>query len=178
MGITDDIGDSVFKAGQLVDAKDLGDTYSPDWIPSFQRQIHGVVIVAGDSQESVDKLLREATSILQLSPLHSTCHEIVRLQGTVRPGNQKGREQYVIQTHIWQPARGDRLINFTKLWVRRWYLKPGHRTYRQKSVPWPRVRTPRHRFTWAQRGRRSRAKTDLGAGWQFPRLPLPLPACP
>lgn len=110
MGITDDIKDPVFKAGQLADAKDLGDkgfiigdAYTPDWIPPFQQQVHGVLIVAGDCQASVDTLLHKAIRILKLAPSRDSstiCHEVVRLHGTARPEEHSGHEQYVIQLDV------------------------------------------------------------------------------
>lgn len=57
MGIKDKTGDSAFDAGMLEGALALGDRgttaagtgFSPDWLPAFKKDIHGVFLVTGDS---------------------------------------------------------------------------------------------------------------------------------
>ena len=102
MGITDDIGDPVYKAGQVADAENLADPGSkvsgkfvPNWVPAFKNPVHGVLIISGDSQISVDRKLAEVEAILRVGKHDATIHEILRTVGVVRPGNQKGHEQSV-----------------------------------------------------------------------------------
>ncbi|TCD63943.1 hypothetical protein EIP91_004753 [Steccherinum ochraceum] len=110
LGITDDIGDPAFKSGQLSVAQDLGDkgfnvngTFTPDWIPAFKEAIHGIIIVSGDSQATVDERLNDTIRVLQLGP-KGTCHEVLRLLGAVRPGDEKGHEHFGFLDGISNPA--------------------------------------------------------------------------
>lgn len=103
LGITDDIGDGPFTAGQFAGAEGLHDkgtttngAFQPNWDPAFLNGVHGMIIVAGDCQSTVDERLLEATSILQLGGPNATCHDVLRLHGAVRPGDQNGHEQYVL----------------------------------------------------------------------------------
>lgn len=51
LGITDDIGDPAFKAGQFANAQKLGDgkfvngVFDPAWRPEFKGDIHGIILV-------------------------------------------------------------------------------------------------------------------------------------
>ncbi|TCD63946.1 hypothetical protein EIP91_004756 [Steccherinum ochraceum] len=114
LGITDDIGDSLFKDGQLAHASDLGDKGATfdnkapptDWVQAFRDPVHGFMIVAGDCQATLDERLAEAMQILQMSST-GTCHEVLRLQGAVRPGDQKGHEHFGFLDSISNPAIKD-----------------------------------------------------------------------
>jgi hypothetical protein len=64
MGVDDTTltGDVNFKNGQKKDAESLGDkgtgtgdSFVPNWEPAFLKDIHGVILVSGDSHDSVNK---------------------------------------------------------------------------------------------------------------------------
>ena len=103
MGINDKIGDDAFDAGMLAGAAALGDpgtnspsgTFSPNWIPAFKHDIHGVILIAGDSHKTVDEKLAQIESIFRVGAHHALIHEVYRTVGDVRPGKEKGHEQFV-----------------------------------------------------------------------------------
>lgn len=78
----------------LADAADLGDpgtqsgATTPQWDPAFLGDIHGVILVTGECQVTVNDLLNQTVNIFQ-----STVKEVIRLEGKVRPGDEKGHEQ-------------------------------------------------------------------------------------
>ena len=95
LGINDDIKDEVFVKGQLADAKGLGDPghihgkdFEPDWIFPFKHEIHGVLLVAGTTNQSVRFHLGAALDILR-----GTVREVYKIIGNVRPGKEDGHEQ-------------------------------------------------------------------------------------
>ena len=83
-----------FIVGQEQDAlNNLGDPKSadgktPDWDPHFLKELHGVILISGDSHESTDNKKREIDNILG-----SSIKEIITIRGDVRPGAQDGHEQ-------------------------------------------------------------------------------------
>ena len=87
-----DLKDDGFTAGQLADAKGLGDEMNgngtPEWNPQWKQNIDGVLSVAGSSPQSVEKLVHQARAILG-----SSIKDIIALDGHVRPGKEKGHEQ-------------------------------------------------------------------------------------
>ena len=101
MGIDDgNIGDSVFVNGMLKDAKNLGDPGTanddtPDWAPAFKHGVDGMILVAGESHQTVAAQLAEVESIFLARAPHATIHEVIRISGDVRPGKEKGHEQFV-----------------------------------------------------------------------------------
>lgn len=103
MGINDDIGDGAFNTGMLADAPNLGDTgttsasgtFNPDWDPEFKQDIHGLILVAGDSHATVNETLREIEEIFSVRAQDATIHEVTRKVGDVRPKKESGHEQYV-----------------------------------------------------------------------------------
>lgn len=70
-------------------------------VPSFltgslnsKNPVHGIIIIAGDCKQTVDERLQEAARILRLGTSEDApCHEVLRLYGVTRPGDQKGHEQ-------------------------------------------------------------------------------------
>jgi len=117
IGITDNSGDVAFEGGQLKDAEGLGDkgtkignNFDPDWEPVFKRPIHGVILVAGDSHPSVDKKLYEIEHIFGVGTFHHSIHEVARLRGDVRPGEENGHEHFGFQDGISNPS----IIGFDK----------------------------------------------------------------
>lgn len=103
MGITDDIGDDAFNKGMLADAPTLGDQgttlpsgeFDPDWIPAFKQDIHGLILISGESQVSVDRRRLEIERIFRVRTHSPTIHKVIRIIGDVRPGELKGHEQCV-----------------------------------------------------------------------------------
>ena len=101
MGITEDIGDEAFKGGMLADAKNLGDpgtakADTPDWVPAFKQGVDGMILVSGDSHETVADTLAEIERIFLVGAHSATIHEALRIVGDVRPGQEKGHEQFVL----------------------------------------------------------------------------------
>ena len=111
IGITDEIGDSAFDNGMLADAKNLGDKgttsankFTPDWVPAFKGDIHGMILVSGDSHATVAKKLLEVESIFHVGTHQATIHEVLRIVGDVRPGKEAGHEHFGFNDGISQPA--------------------------------------------------------------------------
>lgn len=96
MGIKDNLGDAAFSGGMLSDARALGDRFknkSPAWDPEFKKEIDGVILVTGQTIAAIEQQLHNVKSIfLGGTP---SIQEIVTLSGKVRPGKEKGHEQYV-----------------------------------------------------------------------------------
>jgi Dyp-type peroxidase family len=102
MGITDDIGDSVFNNGMLLDAKGLGDKgtessgpFDPQWLDEYKEEIHGVILVTGDSHKTVKGKLEEIKDIFSVGEDDATVHEVLSVVGDVRPGKLSAHEQFV-----------------------------------------------------------------------------------
>ena len=101
MGINDsDIGDSAFLGGMLADAKDLGDrgtasADTPDWVPAFKQGVDGMILVSGESHPTVAETLADIERIFSVGAPSATIHEALRIVGDVRPGKEKGHEQFV-----------------------------------------------------------------------------------
>jgi Dyp-type peroxidase family len=112
MGIKDEIGDSAFDAGMLADAQNLGDqgttpssgAFTPDWIPAFKHDIHGLILISGDCHATVDEKLAEIKKIFLVGTCHASIHEMLRIDGDVRPGSEKGHEHFGYLDGISQPA--------------------------------------------------------------------------
>ncbi|KAI0636146.1 peroxidase TAP [Trametes polyzona] len=111
LGITDDLGDSAFKAGQLADAQDLGDQgqtvngkFVPNWIPAFKGVIHGVILISGDSDLTIAATRLVVEGIFNFGLHNALLHEVITITGTVRPGAEKGHEHFGFLDGISQPA--------------------------------------------------------------------------
>lgn len=88
----------------LKDAKDLGDPGTatddtPDWVPAFKHGVDGMILVTGESRQTVAEKLAEVERIFLVGAHAATIHEATRLVGDVRPGKEKGHEQFV--TQLW-----------------------------------------------------------------------------
>ncbi|KDQ59140.1 hypothetical protein JAAARDRAFT_57097 [Jaapia argillacea MUCL 33604] len=103
LGVTDDIKDSAFTAGQLADAPNLQDV-PISWDLAFKRVIHGVILVTGDSHESVDKIIQHVEALFGVHLPHATILEVLRIRGDVRPGAEKGHEHFGFNDGISQPG--------------------------------------------------------------------------
>lgn len=103
LGITDDIGDNSFKAGQLASAEALHDRgtktsngkFDPTWEPAFKKGLHGVILITGDSQQTVQGVLSQIKKLFLVGQANATIRESLSLTGDVRPGVEKGHEQFV-----------------------------------------------------------------------------------
>ena len=102
MGIDDStINDAAFTKGMLADALDLGDPpttadpKSPDWVPAFKHGVDGMVLVSGECHATVAEKLAEIEKIFFVGTPSATIHEALRIVGDVRPGDEKGHEQFV-----------------------------------------------------------------------------------
>lgn len=101
---TDALDDPLFAAGQRADAFALADkgtgdtpeTFVPDWDDAFlqtTQEIHGVLLVAGDSFETVSAKLEDVKKIFNGDADEEVVKEVATLAGDVRPGKEKGHEQ-------------------------------------------------------------------------------------
>ncbi|KAI3604428.1 fungal peroxidase [Moniliophthora roreri] len=100
LGNSDNLQDSLFKAGQFNDALALADPGTGNWVQGFAgTSVHGVFLIASDTQANVDAELANIQNILGNSIV-----EIHRLQGAARPGNEKGHEHFGYMDGISQPA--------------------------------------------------------------------------
>ena len=86
-------------------AKDLGDpgttaggNFTPDWIPAFKENIHGMIIVSGECHQTVDEVLKKIQAIFKLGEDNASIRQVIKIVGDVRPGKEKGHEQSVIST--------------------------------------------------------------------------------
>ena len=90
-----------FELGQRIDAViSLGDPRKqngdPEWEDSFlQGNIHGLIIITGDSHASVKQKKSEIEAIFAAGTLVASLKEIISIQGDVRPGDQAAHEQSV-----------------------------------------------------------------------------------
>ncbi|KIJ46058.1 hypothetical protein M422DRAFT_29451 [Sphaerobolus stellatus SS14] len=100
LGVTDDLGDPLFTAGQEADASVLGDPGTTNWVPSFVgKQIHGVFLLASDTTSNLNSFLSDLNAILQ-----GAIQEVYSLNGAARPGDQQGHEHFGFLDGISQPA--------------------------------------------------------------------------
>ncbi|KAF8143463.1 dye-decolorizing peroxidase precursor [Mycena galopus ATCC 62051] len=101
LGVTDDLGDPDFVAGQFAanETSIIGDNPST-WYPAFAgNSIHGVFLLASDTVGNIDTELANIQSILGTS-----ITELYSLQGAARPGDEEGHEHFGFMDGISQPA--------------------------------------------------------------------------
>ncbi|KAJ7366366.1 dye-decolorizing peroxidase precursor [Mycena albidolilacea] len=99
LGVTDDLGDTDFVAGQFSETSTIGDNPSL-WDPAFAgTSIHGVILLASDTIANINTELANIQSILGTS-----ITELHRLQGAARPGTEEGHEHFGFMDGIAQPA--------------------------------------------------------------------------
>lgn len=87
----------------LANAQSLGDkgatsasgTFDPDWLPAFKKDIHGLLLVTGDSHETANEVMSQIKNMFSVGTPKAIVHEVLSLIGDVRPGKEKGHEQYV-----------------------------------------------------------------------------------
>jgi len=100
LGVADDLGDFLFTDGQEAHAPELGDpgvTGTDNWVSAFlDKKIHGVLLLASDSDANLNNFISDITSILQ-----GSVKEIYRLKGAARPGSEEGHERKILQFPIY-----------------------------------------------------------------------------
>ncbi|KAG9102514.1 hypothetical protein FRC07_010218 [Ceratobasidium sp. 392] len=106
LGIQDNLGDSVFSAGQLADAGDLGDEgkttdskFDPNWEQAFKTRIDVMLNVAGESWVSVNNKITET-----VKAFGDSIRVVYNLKCSVRPGAEKGHEHFGWEDGISNPA--------------------------------------------------------------------------
>lgn len=72
-----------------------GSSFTPNWLPEFKEDIHGVVLVSGESHATVGEELKKVENIFKLGHPDASIKEIIKISGHVRPGKEKGHEQFV-----------------------------------------------------------------------------------
>ncbi|KAI0126765.1 peroxidase TAP [Xylariales sp. AK1849] len=104
LGITENIGDDAFKKGMLADAEpNLLDDLS-DWDRKLKEDIHGVILIAGDSKDTIDKSLNSAKDVFHVgNPDKAGIEEITRLEGHIRPDDEAGHEHFGFNDGLSQP---------------------------------------------------------------------------
>ena len=76
----------------LAGAANLGDDLDK-WDPKFKQDIHGVILVTGDSVNHVKETLEKVKGIFSVGHPEATIIEVIELDGQTRPGNEDGHEQ-------------------------------------------------------------------------------------
>ncbi|KAJ7624892.1 fungal peroxidase [Roridomyces roridus] len=100
LGITDNLNDTAFQSGQLANAQTLGDPGTTNWVPQFTTgTIHGVFLLASDTQTSVNASLANVAAALGTS-----FTQVYTLVALARPGNQVGHEHFGYLDGISNPA--------------------------------------------------------------------------
>nr|UQK85136.1 dye decolorizing peroxidase [uncultured fungus] len=100
LGATQSLGDSLFSSGQFSGASGLGDPGTTNWVAAFAgTRIHGVFLLASDTQANIDSTLASLKTALGTS-----IKEVYSLQGAARPGNQAGHEHFGYLDGISNPA--------------------------------------------------------------------------
>ncbi|KAG8684865.1 hypothetical protein FRC08_013445 [Ceratobasidium sp. 394] len=106
LGITDDLGDAVFSAGQRADAHNLGDDgktihgkFDPNWEQAFKTRIDGVLLAVGETWVTVNAKIEEI-----LKTFGDSLRVVYNLKASVRPGDGKGHEHFGWEDGISNPA--------------------------------------------------------------------------
>ncbi|OJT05279.1 Peroxidase 2 [Trametes pubescens] len=112
--VNDNIRDDLFTNGQQDDAQALGDPgafsgfpirhFTPSWDAAFRNKTHGMIIVAGDSNETVAETRQRVEQCFNVGGFNATISEVITLGGHVRPGDQRGHEHFGFMDGISQPA--------------------------------------------------------------------------
>ena len=87
----------------LKGANSLGDsgkagpnnTFDPEWDPAFKKGVHGLITIAGDSNDTVLEQQANVEKIFHVGQTDASIQKTLRLVGNVRPGSEEGHEQSV-----------------------------------------------------------------------------------
>ena len=81
------LGQEAGAVATLGDPKSANGT-TPDWDPHFLEDLHGIILISGDSHDTTDKKKKEIDAIFG-----SSIKEIIAIRGDVRPGTEAAHEQ-------------------------------------------------------------------------------------
>ncbi|KAJ7512496.1 fungal peroxidase [Mycena galericulata] len=100
LNVSDTLGDPLFSAGQALNANNLGDPGTTNWVPQFVgTSIHGVILLSSDTVDNIN------TTWASLQPeLGNSITEIYSLQAAARPGAEQGHEHFGFLDGISNPA--------------------------------------------------------------------------
>jgi hypothetical protein len=88
-GEANNLNDPPFAAGQVNDVKNLSDPGTANWVPQFVgTNIHGVILLASDTEDSINSTLANLQSTLG-----DSISEIYSLRGAMRAPPNKGHER-------------------------------------------------------------------------------------
>ncbi|KAJ7512499.1 fungal peroxidase [Mycena galericulata] len=100
LNVSDTLGDPLFSVGQAVNASNLGDPGTTNWVPQFVgTSIHGVILLASDTVDNINSTLASLQS-----KLGNSITEIYSLQAEARPGAEQGHEHFGFLDGISNPA--------------------------------------------------------------------------
>jgi hypothetical protein len=107
-----------FIIGQFKDSvQNLGDAGTqtpsglvPNWDPAFVQPLHGVILISGESHETLHKKKLEIECIFGVRTIQPSIFEVTSLRGDVRPGAESGHEHFGFLDGISNPA----VIGFDK----------------------------------------------------------------
>ncbi|KAH7100800.1 DyP-type peroxidase [Auriculariales sp. MPI-PUGE-AT-0066] len=101
LGVTDDLKDATFTGGQSADATNLGDPGTVNWVGAFKdrKSMHGVLLVASDTQKSIDAQMQSLRTAFG-----SSMSILYTLPGRIRSGRYAGHEHFGFLDGIGQPA--------------------------------------------------------------------------
>lgn len=105
--------DENFKSGQEADAELLGDSATSgtlDWDPAFLQDIHGVILIAGESRPTVHDKLTQVERIFGIGSSHASIKKVKSIFGDVRPDELSAHEHFGFLDGISNPA----IIGFDK----------------------------------------------------------------
>lgn len=86
----------IFKKGAIKDAPSLNDPMvgdKPKWDKEFLERIDGVILVAGESDKTTKKKIKEVLKVFGRDGKKSSIDIVRSMDGNVRPGDQDGHEQ-------------------------------------------------------------------------------------
>ncbi|GAP93476.1 hypothetical protein SAMD00023353_13300010 [Rosellinia necatrix] len=106
LGISDDIGDTVYKNGMLSDAANLKDDLA-DWDSKFKQEIHGVFLVTANCKAVLEETGDRIKRIFRVGQKNAAIDEVIRLSGNTRPGAEHGHEHFGFNDGLSQPAVKD-----------------------------------------------------------------------
>ncbi|KAJ6537953.1 DyP-type peroxidase [Mycena capillaripes] len=101
-GPANDLNDAVFTGGQTMDALNLGDPNTTNWVPEFVgTSIHGVLLLASDTEANINSTLADLQS-----KLGNSITEIYSLRTAMRPNENRGHEHFGFLDGISNPTVG------------------------------------------------------------------------
>ncbi|KAH6917877.1 peroxidase TAP [Coprinopsis sp. MPI-PUGE-AT-0042] len=101
-----------FKIGQRTDAvANLGDNFVPsatgiipEWDPAFLQPIHGVIIVAAETHDHAEEVLKGIEQIFRADTPRASVAQVKRIRGDVREGKLRAHEHFGFKDGISNPA--------------------------------------------------------------------------